>query len=261
MHLVPEMLGLAVTPAAVIACLLLLGSSHPARNVSALASVFFAAYAAFAAAVLVAGHAAEADGASQAMVRGWASLTVGVLFLAGAVYSHWHARRRPAAALLAKVEAKQSGDGASRGSRPAPGSPDPPTDRDAPAGTDGTDGTDEPAWAGMLRDPPLKLVATAGLLIAVLNPNVAILVSGLGIVLTAEVPTSQQAFGVAFLLAASMVDFAVPVLIFVMAGKAGRAWLQTVTAWLLAHNHVIGIVVLAAFGTLFTVRGIEQLLG
>ena len=56
-----------------------------------------------------------------------------------------------------------------------------------------------------------------------LNPNVAILVSGSGIVLTAEEPTAQQAIGVALLLAASMVDFAERVLTFVMAGKAGRA--------------------------------------
>lgn len=83
----------------------------------------------------------------------------------------------------------------------------------------------------------------------------------MGIVVTADVGLGSQVGGVALLLAASMIDFVVPVLVFVAAGERGRGWLRSATSWLLAHNHVIGIVVLLAFGVLFAGRGLAQVTG
>ena len=50
-------------------------------------------------------------------------------------------------------------------------------------------------------------------------------------------------------------------LVFVLAGARGRGWLESATRWLLAHNRVIGIVVLLVFGVLFVGRGLAQVAG
>jgi len=226
-QLLPEMVGLAVTPAAVVACLLLLGSSHPFRNVVALALPFLAVYGVLSVAALAAGRAADAADDDPATTRGWMSIVVGVIFLAVAVMS-WLRPRLQSTAGAPSARA---------------------THRAA---------MEEPGWVSALRDPSVGLVLVAGLLLAVVNPNVAILVSGLGIVVTADVRLSAQISGIVLLLAASMIDFVVPLLVFVLAGERGRGWLRSATGWLLAHNHVISIVVLLAFGVLFVGRGLAQ---
>ncbi|MGY0536142.1 GAP family protein [Nocardioides sp. YJ-D4] len=229
-QLLPEMVGLAVTPAAVVACLLLLGSSHPYRNVLALAAPFLAVYGVLSVAALAAGRAADAASDEPSTVRGWLSIAVGVIFLVVAVMSWLRPRLRSAAAARA-------------------------------AGATHRAAMEEPGWVSGLRDPSVGLVLVAGLVLAVVNPNVAILVSGLGIVVTADVRLSAQISGIVLLLAASMIDFVLPTLVFVAAGERSRGWLRSATKWLLAHNHVIGIVVLIAFGVLFVGRGLAQVTG
>lgn len=229
-QLLPEMVGLAVTPAAVVACLLLLGSSHPYRNVGALAVPFLAVYGVLSVVALVAGRAADAASDDPSTTRGWMSFVVGVIFVAVGVMSWLRPRNRP----------------------PRRGPSARPTHRAAIA---------EPAWALRLRDPSVGLVFGAGLLLAVVNPNVAILASGLGIVATADASLGVQLGGVALLLAASMIDFVIPMLVFVAAGKRGRGWLRDTTSWLLAHDHIIGIVVLFVFGVIFVGRGLAQITG
>ncbi len=226
-QLLPEMVGLAVTPAAVVACLLLLGSSHPYRNVVALAVPFLAVYGVLSIVALVVGQATDAASDDPSTTRGWLSIVLGGIFLALAARSWLRSQQRP-------VEDAPSGRG---------------THRAAIA---------EPAWASRLRDPSVGLVLGAGLLVAVVNPNVAILASGLGIVVTADVSLGVQLGGVALLLAASMIDFVVPMLVFVAAGERGRRWLRDATSWLLAHDRAIGIIVLLVFGVMFVGRGIAQ---
>lgn len=228
-QLLPEMVGLAVTPAAVVACLLLLGSSHPFRNVIMLATPFLALYGLLAVAAVAAGRTADVSSDDPSTIRGWLSLVIGVLFLAAAAVSWFRPLRQ------------------SVGPRSA--------------GAVGPASTTEPGWVSRLRDPSPRLVLGAGALLAVVNPNVAILISGLGIVVTADVAFGVQAGGVALLLAASMIDFVVPALVFVLAGARGRGWLESATRWLLAHNRVIGIVVLLVFGVLFVGRGLGQVAG
>ncbi|MEI7057504.1 GAP family protein [Nocardioides sp. CCNWLW239] len=227
-QLLPEMVGLAVTPAAIVACLLLLGSSHPFRNVVALAAPFLVVYGMLSAIALVAGRAAETGTEDPSTIRGWISLVVGALFVIAAGISWFRPVRR-------SVDPRSPG-------AMAPGA------------------EAEPGWVSRLRDPSLRLVLGAGLLLALVNPNVAILLSGLGIVITADTTVGTQVVGVALLLAASMVDFVVPMIVFLLAGERGREWLRTATRWLLAHNRIIGIVVLIVFGVLFVGRGLAQIL-
>jgi threonine/homoserine/homoserine lactone efflux protein len=227
--LLPEMIGLAVTPAAIIACLLLLGSGHPYRNVIALAAPFLALYGLLAGAALIVGQTADTSSDDPATARGWISLVVGVFFLGAGAVSWFRPLRR-------SVEPRSAGAMS-------------PAD------------TTEPGWVSQLRDPSLQLVLGAGLLLAVVNPNVAILISGLGIVVTADATLGVQVGGFVLLLAASMVDFVVPALVLVLARDRGRGWLRAATRWLLAHNRAISIVMLIAFGVLFVVRGLVQITG
>lgn len=226
-QLLPEMVGLAVTPAAIVACLLLLGSPHPFRNVVALAAPFLAVYGLLAAIALAVGRTAGTASEDPSTIRGWISLVVGVLFLGTAAISWFRPVRR-------SVGPRSKG-----------------------AMTSGSDA--QPEWISRLRDPSVPLVLGVGLLLALVNPNIAILLSGLGIVITADTTLGTQVVGVVLLLAASMVDFVVPMIVFVLAGERGRNWLRSATRWLLAHNRVIGIVVLIVFGVLFVGRGLAQI--
>jgi Sap-like sulfolipid-1-addressing protein len=220
--LAPEIVGLAVTPAAVIACLMLLGSSHPYRNVACLAGVFLVVYGVICVVVVALGRVSGTSTDDPSTAHGWAGLVVGILFLVGGVVSWLRPPRVVATAETTSV--------------PLPG------------------------WAARLRDPSVKLVLAVALVLAVLNPNIAILASGLTL-LVARDSGAEQLVGVALLLAGSMVDFALPTLAFVVGGERGRAHLRSATLWLIAHNRVIGIVVLLAFGLLFAGRGLVQVLG
>jgi threonine/homoserine/homoserine lactone efflux protein len=240
--LVPEMLGLVVTPAAIVACLILLGSSHPVRNVAVFASVYIAVYAVFSAVVVAVGQAAGSSSDSPGTTRGWISLVLGVLFLAAGLITWLRGnRKRPVNRVRTRV-------GVAMAER-AGVLPDVPAD-------DTEIPDDAPGWVRGLADPKPRLVLIASLVLSVVNPNVAILLSGLGIVITADVSSGQQVVGVALLLGASLLDFVVPTVAFLVSGAAGRARLRRVTMWLIRHNQVLGIVVLIAFGLLFSVRGI-----
>jgi hypothetical protein len=218
LDLLPEIVGMAVTPAAVIACLILLGSQHNVRDVTAFALVFLVNYALLCAVVLLVGRAARDSTSSDSTVHSWIGLVVGVLFLAGGAYT-W-AR---------------------------------PSKHAAPARR-------PPAWVKRLEDPSLGLVVGAAAVLSILNPNVAILVSGLGTIVTAGVSADHELVAVGLLLAGSMIDFVVPSLLYAVSGSRGRRTLAGLTDWLTMHNRAISIGVLLAFGVLFTGRGLVQLL-
>lgn len=221
-QLVPEIVGLAVTPAAIVACLLLLGSDRPYRNVAVFGGTVLAVYAALGAVVLVAGRAAELHQTDDpGAVRGWIGLVVGVLFLAGGVVA---ALRRP------------------------------------PAGAGGG-GDEVPGWARRLAAPTVPVLVGSAVVLALVNPNVAIFLSGLGMVTTADVTVGEQVAGVLILVVASVLDYLVPTVLYAATGIPGRRRLHAMRTWLVRNNRVIGAVVLLVFGVLFTVRGLAQLLG
>lgn len=220
-QLVPEIIGLAATPAAIVACLLLLGSNRPYRNVVVFGGTVLMLYGLLGAMALAAGRAAgthETDDPST--VRGWIGLVVGVLFLAGGVVT---VARRP----------QQRPEGA---------------------------GERTPAWASKLRDPTPLTLAGVAVVLALVNPNVAIFVSGVGSVVTADLPVGQQAVGVLVLVVASVLDYVLPTVFYAVTGLPGRRQLHAVRSWLLAHDRAIGAGVFLVFGAAFTARALTQLL-
>ncbi|MFE3445805.1 GAP family protein [Nocardia sp. NPDC059180] len=82
--LLPEMIGLAITPGAVAGCVLLLNSQRPVRNAVAFGSAFLLVYTQIAIAALLGG--ATDPGATSKSVSHWAGLVVGLLFIAGGVF-------------------------------------------------------------------------------------------------------------------------------------------------------------------------------
>jgi threonine/homoserine/homoserine lactone efflux protein len=118
-----------------------------------------------------------------------------------------------------------------------------------------------PAWARKLAAPkPATLVGVA-VVLALVNPNVAIFFSGLGMVVTADIPVGEQVLGVVILLVASILDYLVPTVLYAVTGIPGRHRLHALRTWLVRNDRVIGAAVLLVFGVMFTVRGVLQVLG
>ncbi|MFI6426297.1 GAP family protein [Promicromonospora sp. NPDC050880] len=226
-QLVPEIVGLAVTPAAIVACLLLLGSHRPYRNVAVFGGTVLVVYAALGAVALVLGRSTGTqETADPGTVRGWIGLVVGVLFLVGGVLALL--RRRAAAGTPA----------------PAPGAE-----------------PEAPGWARRLAHPTTRVLVISAVVLALVNPNVAIFLSGLGMVLTADVAVAGQVLGVLVLVVASVLDYVIPTAFYAATGLPGRRRLTAMRSWLVQHDRAIGAAVLLVFGTLFTIRGLAQVLG
>ncbi|MEV0332222.1 GAP family protein [Nocardia sp. NPDC050717] len=103
--LLPEILGLMITPGAVIGCVLLLRSREPVRNASMFGAGFLVVYFLVAVAAVLGG--ASDPAATSARSSAYAGLVVGVLFLAGGC---WLLLRKPRKAaerprLLAELDA------------------------------------------------------------------------------------------------------------------------------------------------------------
>ncbi|MFD4461977.1 GAP family protein [Nocardia sp. NPDC058480] len=88
--LLPEIVGLMITPGAVIGCVLLLRSRQPVRNASLFGTGFLVVYFIVALAAVLGGASDPAATSSRASA--FAGLTVGVLFLAGGC---WLLYRKP----------------------------------------------------------------------------------------------------------------------------------------------------------------------
>jgi threonine/homoserine/homoserine lactone efflux protein len=222
-QLVPEIIGLAATPAAIVACLLLLGSHRPYRNVAVFGGTVLVLYSVLGAVALAAGRSVEAQATEEATtVRDWLGLVIGLLFLLGGVVA---IVRRPA-----------------------------PRSEGGPEGA----GEQTPGWARKLAAPtPATLVGVA-VVLGLVNPNVAIFFSGLGAVIAADVSAGEQVLGLLVLVLASVLDYVVPTVIYATTGLPGRHRLHAMRRWLVSNDRVIGAAVLRVFGVMFTVRGATQ---
>lgn len=218
-QLVPEIIGLAATPAAIVACLLLLGSHRPYRNVAVFGGTVLVLYSILGAIALAAGRSTGAQATEEATtVRDWIGLVVGLLFLVGGVLT---VVRRPA---------------------PRP------------------EGAAEqlPAWARKLASPNVPTLVGVAVVLALVNPNVAIFFSGVGAVVAADISVGEQALGILVLVLASVLDYVLPTVFYTVTGLPGRHRLHAMRTWLVRHDRAVGAVVLLVFGVMFTVRGIVQ---
>jgi hypothetical protein len=121
--------------------------------------------------------------------------------------------------------------------------------------------SDEPLVSERTRDVLTLAVGLLllGLVLAVLNPDVPILLAGLATIAAAGVPGGEQLAGVVFLLAGAQVGLAGPILWFVVRPAAAARGLGRAREWLARHERPVDLGVLSVFGALFTLKGVAGL--
>jgi len=211
-QLLPEMIGLMITPLAIAGTILLLQTKRPLANAVFFGTAFVLLYTVLSIFALVGGKQAPDDGDTH--TAGVLSVITAVVFLlAGAV-------------MLIR--------------RPKPR-------------------TDAPAWVRALEECTPVKAFLVGLGAAFLNPNVIILLAGLSIVVNTAGSTGERILGMLLLVGSSMLDFVIPIALFVAFRKRATSGLETAKRWTVAHTRVITIAMFFGLGLLFLVRGIGKL--
>jgi len=211
--LLPEMIGLLVTPAAIVGVVLLLQSARPVPNALAFAAGFMTVYV-IVSVFAVIGGASSGSGTPNTELKDWVGAAVGALFLVLAIVALARSRRAKG----------------------------------------------PPKWMSQLESCTPRIAFLAGLGLAVLNPNLFILLSGLSAVGAAGLPIGPSLVGVLALLLFCLLDFALPLGAYLLFGDRARAVLDRTKAWMLAHDTALSVGVLLVFGVVFLVRGVSDLL-
>lgn len=119
--------------------------------------------------------------------------------------------------------------------------------------------TRAPGWMRGIDTAGPRVAFGLGLALAVLNPNIPILIAALATIAAAEVSEGQEIIASAVLVAASQLGLAGPIAWFVTHRRSATSGLAAVKAWLGRHEHVVNLAVLLVFGALFTVNGLSGL--
>ncbi|WP_227983087.1 GAP family protein [Nocardia spumae] len=210
--LIPEIIGLIITPGAIVGCVLLLQSSRPTANSCAFGGAFLLVYTQIAIAALL-GGAGDPQSTSKDTSH-WAGLAVGLLFLACGV---WIAIRKPRSRHAA------------------------------------------PRWVGELENVGPRGAFIMGLGLAVINPNLFIMMSGMSLISSSGVSVSMAILATVVLLISAILDFVIPIGIFLLLGERARTGLDAAKTWMIGHTRVLSLGVMFGFGALFTIRGIVNL--
>ncbi|AHH17081.1 hypothetical protein DUF2910 [Nocardia nova SH22a] len=210
--LIPEIIGLIITPGAIVGCVLLLQSGRPMPNASAFGLAFLLVYTQIGLAALLGG--AGDPGATSKQTSHWAGLAVGLLFL---VCGLWVAVRRPRA----------------------------------------RDGS--PRWVSELENVGPRGAFLMGLGLAVINPNLFIMMSGMSLISSSGVSAAMAILATVVLLIAAILDFVIPIGIYMLLGDRARGGLDAAKTWMVGHTRMLSLAVLFGFGALFTLRGIVNL--
>jgi Sap, sulfolipid-1-addressing protein len=116
-----------------------------------------------------------------------------------------------------------------------------------------------PRWLDMVDTARPPEALGLGVALAVLNPNIPILLGGLTAIAAADVPTVDRLWGAVFLLAASQLGLVGPILWYVVRPATAARGLERITGWLGRHAQLVDLGVLLVFGTLFTLKGLGVL--
>ncbi len=212
--LLPEWIGLALTPLAIVGTVVLLSTARPLANSFSFCLSFGLVYSILSVATILIGRASGVS-PEDSDAHHVVSLVVGLAFL-----------------FIAIVLAL----------RPARSRREPP------------------GWSKALTSATPGKIFVTGAAASLINPNVAILLSGLTFLVTLGIPTQEQFAWAATLVLASLVPFLIPIGIYVVLGEHSRHVLGTMMDWLIAHDRAITIGMLLLFGVMFAGRGIAGLL-
>ncbi len=121
-------------------------------------------------------------------------------------------------------------------------------------------GAPAPKFLTELESASPRQAFTAGLVLAIVNPNLFIMMSGMSIIASADTTIASALGGTLLLLVAATLDFLIPISLYVAFGERAKSGLESVKKWMLGNNRTISIAVLLAFGVLFSVRAIANLM-
>lgn len=119
---------------------------------------------------------------------------------------------------------------------------------------------EKPKWIVELESATPRTSFILGLLLANLNPNLFIMLSGMSVIASSDFTGTQALLGAVLLLVAAMLDFLGPTAIYLTLGDRARRGLDTTKAWMISRNKELGVAVFLSFGLLFTIRGAAALL-
>lgn len=207
--LIPEYIGLMLTPFAVVGSIVLLGTRRPLANALSLAAAFAVAYGLLSGLFLAVGSEVVPD--EDDTIHYVVSLVLGLMFLAAALIL---AVRKP---------------------RPRTG---------------------PPRWSVTLENATPGRSFLVGLGLAILNPNIAILLTGITVIVVAEVDAATETVGAATLVIAALIPILLPIAIYVLRGEQGKAQLRSIFKWMMAHDRAITIGTSLFFGVLFAGRAL-----
>ncbi|MGV9673944.1 GAP family protein [Nocardia sp. NPDC003482] len=213
LRLLPELIGLIITPGAIAGCILLLHSQQPVRNARAFGGAFMLTYTLIVVSALLGG--ASDPGSTSPHTSSAAGLAVGLIFLAAGA---WVATRPRAAAATT------------------------------------------PKWLDELGNAGPRRAFVIGIAFAVVNPNLFIMISGMSLISSSHTGPGAAFLATALLLAAAALDFLIPIGVYLALGDRARTALDTAQDWMVRNNRAMSIAVLFAFGALFTIRGIVNLM-
>ncbi|OQQ34417.1 GAP family protein [Prescottella equi] len=213
LQLLPELAGMAVTPAAIAGCVLLLQTERPLANALAFATAFMIAYTAIGVAALLGG--ATHDTSRSGDVSHWAGLGVGLIFVAFGV-----------------------GQLVRRRSPPDTG----------------------PEWMQQLSNAKPRGAFIMGAALSIVNPNLAIMISGTTVIAAADTTPGTAVFGTVLLLLAAGLDFLVPIGVYLAFGDRAKSALSAVKEWMITHERPLTLTVFFGFGALFVVRNVVALI-
>ncbi|MBB5911213.1 threonine/homoserine/homoserine lactone efflux protein [Nocardia transvalensis] len=116
-----------------------------------------------------------------------------------------------------------------------------------------------PKWLTQLRTADPRKAFVVGLVFAILNPNLFIMMSGMSVISSSHVGAGPALLAVVLLLLAAVLDFLVPIAVYLALGARARTALDGAEAWMIRNNRSTTMAVLFGFGILFTLRGIVNL--
>lgn len=98
-----------------------------------------------------------------------------------------------------------------------------------------------------------------GAALSIVNPNLAIMMSGMTIIAASDTSVGAAVFGTALLLSAAALDFLVPIGIFLAFGDRAKDILASFKDWMITYERPLTLTVFFGFGALFVVRNVVAL--
>ncbi|WP_249358613.1 GAP family protein [Nocardia cyriacigeorgica] len=105
-----------------------------------------------------------------------------------------------------------------------------------------------------------RMAFAGGLVLAIVNPNLFIMMSGMSLIASSNVSPGSAFVGAVLLIGAAALDFLIPVGIYLALGDRAKSRLDSAKQWMLRNNWAMTVGVMFGFGVLFTVRGIANVM-